>query len=245
LKKGEFFPVYLGFLKDRGLYEVLAHQFQEAIRFEEKIKGMIDSMRLSDRAKCRLDVKLHHYRLARLFKSSNFEALQDAVQEVANWLRKYRPLLDDRGIVQTQRLIATYSFYVEDYSNAIRWIFPLRTKDYSHLSAFAWIFYLIVRFEKRDFDIVRDESQETIIQLEKSMGANSPYVALVKALADLQEGRWKDTSSIAQLSQMLDNESDRDKLNYYFPFSLWLEHLESGNSMWQEIQNRNVPLYQH
>jgi hypothetical protein len=240
--KDEIFDFYINRLKDRGQIELLAHRFTNASEYENRMHDLLKRKNLSGKADARIRAILFRFQLSMHYKSGNWAELKTSLGAAASWFLVTREMIDKHENERLSRMIATYSFFIGDYANAAKWIYPLRGKVLSNNNVFAWIFYLIARLENGDLDVILKELKATKKQVSRSDQDATLYLKLIAYIENSAKESTENPAGGKNLADDIRVHPDYDKLSNFFPFSLWLHCRLGGLSLWNETQKRSSPL---
>jgi hypothetical protein len=240
--RSEFFDFYIGLLTDRGRIALLAHEFNIASDFEEKMQDLVQKKSLSGQAKSRIQGKIYRFQLTRHYSSFNLEKLKSAVGFTSKWLISNRGLLDVSTSIGLHRMLATYYFIFGDYSEASKWVFSLRSKIESSISAFAWAFYLMARLQNGDYEIIAKEAKATRDFFSNSSDGFIFFSKIANFVIELAKEKKDNPRLIEEFKDELQNHPSYPKYSNYFPFSLWLDSKIGKGQIWVLLQASNKPI---
>jgi RNase P subunit RPR2 len=234
----DIFELLLHSLTDRAQNHLFAHQFAKANNLIAELLTIIQNGKIAPKRVARVESRIYILRMSGDFISVDSESIAKTTKEFDEWLKANRFALDERYWLKITYRVSFNQFIIGDFSSAAKWIFRLREKSPSRIlpqmTHFAWVFFMIARFEQKEYDVFKREIRATKKYLAQNVDHPELYLHIVESLEKITNEN--DANAQRELKRTLATEIDEmlkspqnQRFKYYFPYALWLrsDSLES------------------
>jgi hypothetical protein len=245
----DIFELLVHSLTDRTHNHLMAHEFKQADDLIDELLTIVKDKKVSPKRIVRVESRVFVLRMTMDYIKVDIESIKRNIKEFDAWLKINQFGIDGRYWAKINFIGSVNQFVIGDFSGASRWIIRLREKGPSmvnpQLTHFAWVFFLITRFEQNEYDVFKREFGATQKYLDKNVENPAMYKHIVVSLnriikhADsLVHGDMKRILAveIEEMLKMPQNQRFKD----YFPYAQWL-HSKSIEDFRRLLKKKSVP----
>jgi hypothetical protein len=225
---------------------IAAHEYDESQIYRAKLKLLSESM-----SAYRSMINLDLLRLEQFDARCSLE-----IKQIDRSLSSFEPFAVSPHFYSNTResikCISQHSilhFLIQNNSEAVKWIAKIRHKSIDPTSeshgCFAWIFYLIIRLEQEEFEILKREFKSTQNFLLKYCPESVLYGLVLELIHQwsqpIQDQRKQEIEGIVDDITSIYDSPRLPKEANFFPFNLWSRTKLSNGELLSEMRKENRP----
>lgn len=221
-----------------------AHSFEELDELKDRLNFLADEVpEYQDRINCAL-LRVSQFKARASLSDEN---IRDAIRQFNQLAPIAKQVLDHVEYIKIAFRNSDLLFLIKEYSSSAKWIYSIRAQS-KHGGAirhvtFAWIFYLLVRAEMGDFEILKMEIPATRKFIQKHCPFPSFYYLIIKYIETLVfDTKAEEKAKIATEIIKVYDENPLPKFALFFPFDTWLIASQNKRDFLEEMQ-ANIQRY--
>lgn len=245
----QYFDFYLQFKSDLCFFLLRSGDIDAGLSIcadlEQKIQnGDLSEIHIQE-AKARLIlIKLYASRI-----SLDQEEIASNLKATESWYQTSKGIPNEDLMIRIMWMSGILSFFIGDYSTSAKWSYRMKHLHVwtvrSNSILFSWLFYLMAKYEQKEWDILRQELKPTEKFIKKHCDSPDLYLEVLSFLKlEIEDSKTistvKRTANIEKIRELSDSPHFA-KLANQFEFTHWLESKNLNQPLLAILQEHHHP----